>query len=129
MISSNLPSLQSAADQFMSGAREQCQKIFVPNKVSEDKEALIVDDEPEEDLTTDIDKSQITTTDTKDLISTNQDMQSSADDIFATATTSNDTQMIESIGFPSHIVPDLTSGDVEENDKVTDSEEVLLDFD
>ena len=101
MLSSNIPSMQSAADQFISGAREQSQKIFVANKISEDKEALIVDDEQDEDLTIDIDNTQITATDTTDLFSTDQDMQCYAEDMSSIATTTNDAQMIESIGFPS----------------------------
>ena len=129
MLSSNLPSMQSAADQFISAAREQCQKIFVPNERTEEKEALIVDDEQDEDLTISSDNTQITSADTTDLFSADQDMQCYADDMSTTATTINDTQMIESIGFPSHIIPDATSNDVEENDKVNDGEEVLLNFD
>ena len=129
MLSSNLPSMQSAADQFISGAREQCQNIFVPNKVSEDKEALLVDDEEDEDLTTDINNTQITSTDTTDLFSTDQDMQCYAEDMSTTTTTTNDTQMIESIGFPSFTVPETANDNDDENNKVKDKEEVLLNFD
>ena len=129
MLSSNLPSMQSTADKLISGAKDQCQKIFIPNKTSEDKEALIVDDESGEDNIPDIDNTQIVSTGVEDLFFSGQDVQCHGDETSTNATVENDPPIIESIGFPSNTVPDAGNYDNEEKDEGKHSDELLLNFD
>ena len=129
MLSSNPPSIQSTADKLISGAKDQCQKIFVPNKTSEDKEALIVDDESEEDNIPDIDNTQIVSTGVEDLFFSEPDVQFHGDETSTNLTAENDPPIIESIGFPSNTVPDAGNDDNVEKDEVKHSDELLLNFD
>ena len=49
MLSSNLASMQQVADQFVNGAKGQCQKMLAATKKADDKEALINDESIEQE--------------------------------------------------------------------------------
>ena len=128
MISSNLSSLESATDNLVSGAKEQYHKIFVGNKASEDKEALIGDEEPDEDITLQTEKTQ--TSNPVDVFSTGVDSQSHPDNSSVMTIPEYDAQKVEVIGFPSFTVPEANMDDIRENvEQRNDEDEFLVKFD
>ena len=129
MLSSNLASMQQVADQFVSGAKGQCQKILAATKKADDKEALINDEETDEDMSLQTDNGKIvSTTDLDDMLLAKQDEKPDKDDNTATLIQTHDTQLIESIGFPSNTVPEETTIDDSMNTTQGD-EEFLVNFD
>ena len=128
MLSSNLASMQQVADQFVSGAKGQCQKILAATKKADDKEALINDEETDEDMSLQTDNGKIVSTDLDDLMLAKQDEKPDKDYNTTTLIQPHDTQLIESIGFPSNTVPEETTID-DSMDTTQGDEEFLVNFD
>ena len=128
MISSNLPLMQSAAENLFSGAKGQCQKIFVGNKAYDDKETLIDDDEPNEDITLQIDQNQISNS--VDIFSIQQGSKFPPDNSSVMNIAANNTENSNTIGFPSRTVPESNMDDNQGNDEQqNDEDEFLVKFD
>lgn len=128
MLSSNLSSMQQVADQFVSGAKGQCQKILAATKKADDKEALINDKETDEDMSLQLDTDKILSNDLDDMFIAKKDEKLDKDDNTTTFAQTHDIQMIESIGFPSNTVPEETTIDDIKNTAL-DDEEFLVNFD
>ena len=128
MLSSNLASMQQVADQFVSGAKGQCQKMIAATKKADDKEALINDEETDEDMSLQPDTDNILSNDLDGMFIAKKDEKLDKDDNTTTFVQTHDTQMIESIGFPSNTVPEETTIDDIKNTAL-DDEEFLVSFD
>ena len=128
MLSSNLASMQQVADQFVSGAKGQCQKMLAATKKADDKEALINDEETDEDMSLQTDTGKLVSTDLDEILLAKKEEKPDKDDITTTVIRTHDTQLIESIGFPSNTVPEDTTVDDSEN-AALDDEECLVSFD
>ena len=128
MLSSNLASMQQVADQFVSDAKGQCQKMLAGTKKADDKEALINDEETEEDISLQSDTSKIVSTDLDHILGAKQDEKPDKDHKSTTLIQTQETHLIESIGFPSNAVPEDTTLDESKN-TTQDDEEFLVKFD
>ena len=121
--------MQQVADQFVSGAKGQCQKMLAATKKADDKEALINDEETEEDISLQSDTSKIVSTDLDHILGAKQDEKPDKDHKSATTLIqTQETHLIESIGFPSNTVPEDTTLDDSKNTTL-DDEELLVSFD
>ena len=127
MLSSNLASMQQVADQFVSGAKGQCQKMLAATKKADDKEALINHEETDKDMSLQTDNGNIVSTDLDDILLARKDEKPDKDDNTTTVIQTHDAQLIESIGFPSNTVPEYTTIDNSEN-AALDDEECLVSF-
>ena len=129
MISNTLPSVQITAEQFFSGAKEQCQKIVDGTKKADDQELLISDDDSDEDITLRIDKCQKQSNDADDIFGIGQETTLAPEDMSTLAMEEYENSNIETIGAHANVASVNFDDDNKNLVQQKQDEDLLVKFD
>ena len=129
MISKTLPSVQITAEQFFSGAKEQCQKIVDATRKEDDQELLISDDDSEDDITLRIDKCQNHSKDVDDIFGIGQGATLAPEDMSNLGMEEYENSNIETIGAHANVASVNFDDDNKNIVQTKQEEDLLVKFD